>query len=514
MADMFDLFMGQGNSDSEGGFVEIEALLSNGLEQEAKKKDQGKKKEKKKQVAKAQKGDVLVDRFPVTVRARGFCMQYGAAGDEPKMLSNIIADLVSQGYAEAAFGGILQNSIIYIRTPGNKDKSELDDRICEGCTVADGMTRMEVTAEDFHSDAEELSVDMVLERWIANNPIYEGCSLAVENLSATPVFPEQVNMKKELDLPIKVFYDGSEHTFSETDFSSEKVTAEDIVKRIYGEGLSGITISLQKSIQSDLFFPCIGANTGNFILAAGAPSHSEKQKAIEKYTLPLNVFVTTFGLSISLTADDFDGQKKVTLEEIKRNLAHTYKIFSDKSRRLDSVYIEESNTLSLMFVSGKKGAVRVERLPYGTFEGTVNRDGNVTSVSFLFQAAKIPMEIFKQIVSAFKRDMEKEASCRICYAGERYFVVDTTKSANKVSVLTEIPKELNHPSIVHVMDVHSHNTMPAFFSSVDDADEIWPGLFMVIGNLDCQSPTVVIRAGLEGAFVKVPFADIFEEAHV
>ena len=43
--------------------------------------------------------------------------------------------------------------------------------------------------------------------------------------------------------------------------------------------------------------------------------------------------------------------------------------------------------------------------------------------------------------------------------------------------------------------LHSHHTMPAFFSATDDADERDLGLYAVVGRLLGDRPEVIVRAG-------------------
>lgn len=514
MGDLFDAFLIGSDSCDNSGFGGLNNFLEAGLEEEEAKRQEKKKKGKTKEKTsvKAVKKDVTIKDFPVMIRARGFAQSYGTEGDAPKALSELLSDLVATGYVEAAFGGCYVGNTVYILTPSVSDKAADDDRILENCVVADGLQRMEVTAEAFDVTADELSAEMVLDRWVENNPLYEGCLLAVKNKSATPNFAlaRRLLTEDELELPLQVFYDGECHTLTDTDFFSEKVIVKDVVKHIYGDVPKELSITLAKNQSEDVYFVCMDSNK-KVLTADDSAVLSASQKVVEKYSVPLKIFVATFGLSIQLTPSDFDGKEKVSLDEIKAHLAKSYTIFSDKSRKLDSIYIEESNTLSLMFISGKKGAVRTEKLPYGIITGITTEDGRISEVAFDFQGDKIPYEIYEQIIDFFRMKMPNEASCRICHDGEKYVMVDTTGTADRFTVNTVIPKELNDPSITHVLDVHSHNSMAAVFSVVDDADEIWQGLFMVVGRLNEPTPEVSIRAGLEGVFSPVSFTDIFEE---
>ena len=64
--------------------------------------------------------------------------------------------------------------------------------------------------------------------------------------------------------------------------------------------------------------------------------------------------------------------------------------------------------------------------------------------------------------------------------------------------------------MIHVMDIHSHNTMPAKFSVIDDADEKATRLYAVMGRLDRVLPDITVRASCGGEFIHVDPTDVFE----
>ncbi len=64
--------------------------------------------------------------------------------------------------------------------------------------------------------------------------------------------------------------------------------------------------------------------------------------------------------------------------------------------------------------------------------------------------------------------------------------------------------------MIHVMDIHSHNVMPAEFSTVDDEDERPTRLYAVMGRLDRVLPDITVRASCGGKFIPVEPADVFD----
>ena len=60
-----------------------------------------------------------------------------------------------------------------------------------------------------------------------------------------------------------------------------------------------------------------------------------------------------------------------------------------------------------------------------------------------------------------------------------------------------------------VLDIHSHGTMEAWFSWIDDRDEQGLGLYMVVGKLHSLFPEVLLRVGVYGYFRPLEKEDVF-----
>jgi PRTRC genetic system protein A len=61
-----------------------------------------------------------------------------------------------------------------------------------------------------------------------------------------------------------------------------------------------------------------------------------------------------------------------------------------------------------------------------------------------------------------------------------------------------------------VVDLHSHGSLGAFFSSVDDGDEQGLRFYVVIGKVDTAEPEILCRAGVYGWHVEVPVTTVFD----
>lgn len=88
---------------------------------------------------------------------------------------------------------------------------------------------------------------------------------------------------------------------------------------------------------------------------SGSVANKDKKKVTKSYALPLDVWLYTFGDTVTLTEDMFDGKKYVTLDQVRKHFAKSIDAFADTSRNVDAIYNKETNKLSLGFVSGKKG---------------------------------------------------------------------------------------------------------------------------------------------------------------
>ena len=511
--DIFSMFVGNsGSSNGNGASDTFEAFSSmdNFFEtpKKEKKKTDKKATQSKKSTPKGADYDVTL---PVCVRARGFTQMISGTGT--KKVSEILAELFSQGYVEVSLQGcnpVYVGGQLFIETP-NSATGE-DKLLTEGAIVGDGMCKMPVIATDFGCDEDELSVELAVDRWIEVNPSYKGCQLYASNGAATPYFESKLSGDKEVELPITVFFDGENHTYYDGDFSKEPVTADMLAHKIYGDVVEseGVKVSFSPNADKSVYYVTLRAAT--FAKEVKKPfakdaSGTPAKTVAKKYKLPLTVLIATWGGRYELTADDFGGKGKVTLQEIKAYLSKSFKIFADNSRQLSEFYIEETNTLSLMFVSGKKGAE--VSLPVGTFVLSEKE-----SMKFSFSLPKIPLDIYWEIIEFFRKDLSREAAVKVCFMNNEYFLINMTKVATKGLCVTSLPEFLNGTGVIQVMEVHSHNTMPAFWSPTDDADEIYPGIFMVLGELDKELPSYKLRAGYNGVFRPLTLSAVFDVEEV
>lgn len=506
------------------------------------------KKSPKKETKTAKQEDFTVV-LPVTIKSRGFCIEMEGTGE--LKISTVFKKLYEMGYEEVSIPGINAEydsaaNTVYITAAILPDPARTAVSFGEegSVIIQDGMTKCEVSANDFQKAPDEISVLDISDYWTSVNHIYKGCSMFIAGKYAYPCFDRQLSDTEPVALPCEIFVNGSLSLLTENDFLQETITVKDIVEKYMG---ADTNTNVRGVICSNLDRTCyfllykqkktVTTPRGTITAKKGA-----QKNVVEKYALPLTVFLSFIGKDYELTPADFDGKERITLKEIRTYFSSRFRIFADDSRKLDSIYIEEENYLSLMFISGKKGALypgardcpaldtefpifqkkravfsAIERddFPIGVFFLSKSASGEIESARFHFSLPKIPKRILNDVVSYFRKDIDNEAYVKICYNQllREYFIVQAESLVSKAEVIYFLPAEawMNNRNIVQVMDIHSHNTMPAYFSDIDNADECYPGLFGVIGNLASECPSMRFRAGYEGVFTPLSIDKLFQE---
>lgn len=328
------------------------------FEEEEPKKKAEKPAEKKSEASKgagkkssgSKKGTDFDVKLPVTVKARGWSKILDGTGK--KKVSEIFKNLSEQGYREVELSDVNAvydsgTGILYVVVRDSIREDDVRVEIPEnGITIADGELKMELTASDFEGlDADEICVKHLVEKWVSQNPRYAGCTVIAEGDVAYPVYQRHVPENEELDAPVTILVNGAEQTVENGG------KAKDVIKALVGELPSGVTARLNQSGEDYVL-----SYTGYKETAKGTQKLAKNEKKAEqKYKLPLHVLITTWGGEYDLTSEMFDGKEKINMGDIKNHFKASYQIFGDSSKHLESVYIEEEKTLSLMFTSGRKG---------------------------------------------------------------------------------------------------------------------------------------------------------------
>lgn len=130
----------------------------------------------------------------------------------------------------------------------------------------------------------------------------------------------------------------------------------------------------------------------------------------------------------------------------------------------------------------------------------------------------IPLSLMGQIVAFFRAFLEEnaeyEAMAQIYWDKQekKFFAFVPKQTVCKDAIeadLHECPYEDGERYICYA-DIHSHDSMDAFFSHTDDQDERGTGLYFVVGRLDEFFPKLKARISCGGSFVPIDPATVVE----
>lgn len=177
----------------------------------------------------------------------------------------------------------------------------------------------------------------------------------------------------------------------------------------------------------------------------------------------------------------------------------------------------QNSQKAIVVLPSKDGRLyQMRKTPLGEFVAPINQINEFDDVKtgFNMKLPKIPMELLMFILNFFDEMSKKfkyEALVHILYdtVHKKYTIrvpEQKISHARVDSVLSEPYSE----DLIHVMDFHSHNTMPANFSGIDDEDEKETRLYAVAGRFGKGFPDIKVRAGCAGEFIDVPLEQVFD----
>ena len=130
----------------------------------------------------------------------------------------------------------------------------------------------------------------------------------------------------------------------------------------------------------------------------------------------------------------------------------------------------------------------------------------------------IPMSLIGQIIAFFRsflRENNSYEAMAIIYwdkLEKRFFAYVPRQTVTSDSIdadLADCPYD-DSERYIRYADIHSHNTMYAFFSPTDDKDERGTGLYMVLGKLNDFFPDIQVRISCGGSFVELDPGTVIE----
>lgn len=132
---------------------------------------------------------------------------------------------------------------------------------------------------------------------------------------------------------------------------------------------------------------------------------------------------------------------------------------------------------------------------------------------------RIPHELLEQIIAFFRSFLQEEhayeALVQVYWdrVEKVFFAFVPKQTVSKAHIQAESGDALlPGDRYLHYADIHSHNSMAARFSTIDDKDERPTGIYIVIGHLDRFFPDVTARVSCGGSFQEIDPALVLEQS--
>jgi len=168
------------------------------------------------------------------------------------------------------------------------------------------------------------------------------------------------------------------------------------------------------------------------------------------------------------------------------------------------------------YVMHKNGIKKVIVNKIGVFAIEVDDVPGLEEIedSVELRVPKIPFAFFTSTITFFKKVMAQkngaEAFVQYFYnpATSEYIIYCPEQTVSGGSV-KYVKNEQMEKDFVLVAEIHSHNSMSAFFSGVDNADEKRNMIFGVVGKLHTPVFEYKMRAGISGEYIPLTLFDLF-----
>ena len=225
-----------------------------------------------------------------------------------------------------------------------------------------------------------------------------------------------------------------------------------------------------------------------------------------KYHIKGGAVISLYFIKYNLEPEEL-GKTELEEEDIRAFLVQKGHIeygFPDTSIVI-SPYTDKAENKKYLLVStrgSKKGAVS-----HPFFE--LGPDG------FKWTGPKVPLFMLRRFVWAARearRQWDGEVLLELFFFRDRYFWYIPHQRVSGASVVSEQEPWLENQvssGAIKVGEWHSHGRIPAFFSSIDDADETFPGLYGVVGSL-LEVPSFAWRAISPNGVEKLGNHQIFD----
>lgn len=172
----------------------------------------------------------------------------------------------------------------------------------------------------------------------------------------------------------------------------------------------------------------------------------------------------------------------------------------------------------ISYVLTKNGIYEVRKNKIGMLAIKINKCTNFPDYTvkegITLNVPKIPIQLLNQIVGFFKeidKTHKAEAYVQILFNPKKKEYTVSVPEQNVSGAHVDYKHDNNvYKDSILVMDIHSHNTMGAFFSGTDDKDEQRDQLYGVIGNIEKQEPDMKFRMCCGGKHHDLDMEQLFD----
>lgn len=214
-------------------------------------------------------------------------------------------------------------------------------------------------------------------------------------------------------------------------------------------------------------------------------------------------------LSKQRTHMDWDEKKNLICPIVSKGKKGSYYVDGGKGFFFKSQSLFD-NMEAVNILAAKDGYYDVRENPIGVFVTKVETVLELDNCSegFILYLPKIPDQLFSKLVSFF---IDYSSEYEVEVLGVFYWDSLTLEYILDIPIQSvskwRVHPEYKHfpPHIIKVAEVHSHNTMRANFSKIDDEDEMATMLYGVIGKLSELDDEICyelnVRAGAAGKYI-------------
>jgi len=250
----------------------------------------------------------------------------------------------------------------------------------------------------------------------------------------------------------------------------------------------------------------------------------EYGKTVKAITDPKGTTIAAIKKEIELSKPFLDALKKAKDKSpdclVKPRVTAQSKGIAAYKGVFTSLEEAQASDKAICLIPGGDGRVyEMRKTELGEFIAPRNNVTDLTDVRAGFTPALplVPIGVLAQIISFFRCYMnggeQFEAMAHIYWdkREERFVVRVPKQSVTKAHIDADLSQDdLPEDRYLHYIDIHSHNSMEAKFSPVDDDDEQATRIYIVVGRLDKFFPDITVRMSCGGAYLELPPGCVLE----